>query len=132
MKQELQQKLFDKYPKLFIEKDLPMSETCMCWGIDTGDGWYDFLDMLCGQLQHSTDYNGHPQVVVNQVKEKLGTLRFYVSGADDFQDGLIWFAEGLSAITCESCGAPAETARDNCGWISTLCVKCRVELEDRR
>ena len=34
MKAELQNKLFEKYPKIFGQKDLPMTQTAMCWGID--------------------------------------------------------------------------------------------------
>ena len=32
MKQELEEKLYTKYPKLFKERGLPMTQTCMCWG----------------------------------------------------------------------------------------------------
>jgi len=32
MKLELQNKLFEKYPNIFKNKDLPMNQTCMCWG----------------------------------------------------------------------------------------------------
>jgi hypothetical protein len=46
MKAELQQKLYEKYPKIFVQKDLPMSQTAMCWGIDCGDGWFWLLDNL--------------------------------------------------------------------------------------
>jgi len=35
MKVELQQKLYDKYPLLFTDKDADMRTTCMCWGIET-------------------------------------------------------------------------------------------------
>ena len=31
MKKELQEKLFTKYPKIFVQKDLPKDQTCMCW-----------------------------------------------------------------------------------------------------
>lgn len=126
MKKELQEKLFEKYPKIFVEKDLPMSQTCMCWGIDTGNGWYDILDVLCSSLQWDTDKNGRPQVVATQVKEKFGTLRFYTHGADDHQEGMISLTENLSAITCEVCGKKAETARDVGGWVSTLCDECKI------
>ena len=129
MKKELQQKLYDKYPKLFIEKDLPMIQTCMCWGIDTGNGWYDLLDMLCRDLQHSTDANRHPQVTVTQVKEKFGTLRFYTKDEDDMQMGMIWFAETMSGRICESCGCPATTSNEG-GWVNTLCAKCKTEKEE--
>ena len=51
MDNKLQQELYDRYPKIFIQKDLPMTETCMCWGISTGDGWYRILDGVCFLIQ---------------------------------------------------------------------------------
>lgn len=77
MKPKLQAQLFSKYPEIFRDRTRSMRETCMCWGICTGDGWYDLLDRLCGDLQWNTDKNSYPQVVADQVKEKFGTLRFY-------------------------------------------------------
>jgi hypothetical protein len=76
MKAELQQKLFDKYPIIFGDRTKPMSETCMCWGLDCGDGWYHLIDNMCKELMHiSEKYD--ITVVADQVKEKYGTLRFY-------------------------------------------------------
>lgn len=124
MKKELQEKLFEKYPKIFGEKDLPMSQTCMCWGIDTGDGWYDLIDNLCGLLQGMTDNNPHspdrfPQIVAVQVKEKYGTLRFYTRGDSDWQSGAIAFADYMSGSICDVCGGPGSCNQE--GWISCRC-----------
>lgn len=33
MKKELQDNLFEQFPVLFERRLLPMSQTCMCWGI---------------------------------------------------------------------------------------------------
>lgn len=59
-----------------------------------------------------------------QVKEKFGTLRFYVNNHTDEQLAVIHFAELLSARMCEECGATriAKTYRE--GWHSTLCDTC--------
>lgn len=54
-----------------------------------------------------------------QVKEKFGTLRFYVREATPEQYALIEFAEAMSARTCEKCGSPG-TPRAG-GWVRTLC-----------
>jgi len=107
MKQELQDKLFKKYPKIFVQKDLPMTQTCMCWGIDCGDGWYWLIDRLCAAIQGYVDgKNGEvAQVEAAQVKEKFGTLRFYVDGADENIRRWIQYTEYLSAHICEECGA---------------------------
>ena len=67
MKKELQEKLYSKHPKLFGQKDLPMQQTCMCWGIECGNGWYTIIDNACRLLQHHVD---------SSRKEKARTLRW--------------------------------------------------------
>ena len=59
------------------------------------------------------------QVVVDQVKEKFGTLRFYYTGGNDQIRGMVSMAESMSGVTCEECGAPGTTVGR--GWIRTLC-----------
>ena len=65
----------------------------------------------------------HP--CASQVKEKFGTLRFYMTTETEEMSALIREAEERSAVTCEECGSPG-TCRDG-GWILTLCDKCAVE-----
>jgi len=55
MREDLQNKLYEKYPKIFGQKDLPMTQTAMCWGISCGDGWYDIIDILCHHIQRQVD-----------------------------------------------------------------------------
>jgi hypothetical protein len=55
MNNELDNALCAKYPKIFVERNLPMNQTCMCWGFDHGDGWYNIIDMLCSNIQHTID-----------------------------------------------------------------------------
>jgi hypothetical protein len=69
-----------------------------------------------------------PQVVVDQVKEKFGTLRFYYQGGDDYISGLVSMAESMSGVTCEVCGKPGKSTRG--GWIQTLCVEHGGPAED--
>jgi len=79
MKNELQKKLFEKYPNLFAQRTLPMSQTCLCWGIETADGWADLIDAMCSFLKWDIEHNSHvyPKLEFTQVKEKFGTLRVY-------------------------------------------------------
>jgi hypothetical protein len=58
-----------------------------------------------------------PTVV--QVKEKFGTLRFYVQAATTEHYNYISFAESMSGRTCEICGNPGK--RRGRGWIYTAC-----------
>jgi hypothetical protein len=125
MSPELQAKLYADYPKIFRQKDLPKTQTCMCWGIECGDGWYGILDRLCYWLQSMHDNNPehkqYQQVEASQVKEKFGTLRFYTNGCSETQDGGIDFAEHMSAITCEICGKPGTL--NDIGWIACRCAE---------
>jgi hypothetical protein len=142
MSPELDSKLCEKYPKIFVNRNAPMTETCMCWGFDHGDGWYNIIDALCENIQNHIDWknsqrerllkdNPHnievpkevPQVVADQVKEKFGTLRFYYHGGDDYIRGLVNMAESMSGRTCDVCGKPGTT--EGPGWILTLCEEHR-------
>ena len=60
--------------------------------------------------------------VMVQVKEKFGRLRVYVDHEDAMARALIGFAESMSAVTCENCGAPGQTRRGP--WIKTKCDAC--------
>ena len=185
MKKELDELLRKKYPKMMVNRNKNMQETAMCWGFDCGDGWFNILNQLMGNIQHhidwkekqrkwAIDYNemaaqakagnfdlfeettkaqpndeykekrlaeivagdfrevpkSIPQVTLDQVKEKFGTLRFYYSGGDDYISGMVTLAESMSGVTCEECSAPAETHGK--GWVRTICTPCEEQREARR
>jgi len=120
-----EEELLKKYPKIFCQKSLPMTETAMCWGICCGKGWFWLIDILCQNLQYDTDNNGYPQVEAVQVKEKFGGLRFYTNGEDKKHSGMIWLAESMSLHICEECGTTKNVSQNEQGWIRTLCKECR-------
>lgn len=133
MSPELEEKIFQKYPKMFPkeEQEEGHQRSLMCYGFSCGDGWYHIIDTLCRNIQAHIDQNirgldkedaEHYQVTVEQVKEKFGSLRFYISGGDDYIQGMIVMAEALSSKTCEDCGAKAEVTTK--GWIKNLCHNC--------
>ena len=135
MKEDLDNYLCTVYPKMFVNRHADMKETAMCWGFECGNGWFNILNQLCNNIQHHIDWNNKkeevvPQVVVQQVKEKFGTLRFYYEGGDDYISGLVSMAESMSGVTCEQCGDPG-TGRTG-GWIRTLCDKHEEEYQKRR
>ena len=119
---ELDRLLCSRYPRIFAERNLSPRETCMCWGFP-GDGWYALIDTLCAQLQLRTERHGEPQIVVTQVKEKLGRLRVYVQEASPAQHKAIAAAERMSARICEVCGEPGQFVRD--GFYRTRCARHR-------
>lgn len=124
MKQELDKLLCERYPKMMVNREKSMMETCMCWGFECGDGWFNILDQLMGNIQHHIDWKNKKeevvvQVTLDQVKEKFGTLRFYYTGGDDIIDGMVRMAESMSGVTCEECGNPGK--RIGGGWVTTVC-----------
>lgn len=124
MREELDKLLTEKYPKMAVNRYASETETCMCWGFAVGDGWFNIIDQLMGNIQHHIDWKekqGNPieQVTLDQVKEKFGGLRFYYTGGDDYISGLVSMAESMSEVTCETCGAPGK--RQGKGWIRTTC-----------
>ena len=85
MSPENTQRLYRRFPHLYrfgIEE-----KGCMCFGICTGDGWFDLLYRLSQEITEECDrlglmpgMPGYPVVV--QVKEKFGTLRFYLRATE--------------------------------------------------
>ncbi len=118
MRQELDALLCEKYSKIMVNRHGAVTETCMCWGFECGDGWYNILNQLMGNIQHHIDWRKTkgedvPQVTLDQVKEKFGTLRFYYTGGDEHIRGMVRMAESMSG------GNPGE--RRGSGWIYTAC-----------
>jgi len=109
--------LLDKYKSMLELLD---------FGIECGDGWYDILDTLLSDITKFYQEN-HPDEIddfkVLQVKEKYGTLRFYVSGTYDEVFDMIDWAELESENTCEKCGKPGILRCDNY-WYYTACDDC--------
>lgn len=99
MTEDLLPILRDRYPKLFSSEHL---REIACY-----PGWLSLLDDLCLRLQTYLDTNpGIPQIIVLQVKEKYGGLRFYIAGGDQFCRVIVDAAEEASLKRCEVCGQP--------------------------
>ncbi len=116
MNKELQDKLYNDFPDLFQEKDLPMSETCMCWGLECDDGWEPLIRTMCEQLKLIQEWSG-TKVIFQQIKEKFGSGRFYhtiitapeISAQTrkniwDIVDAVVSDAERKTSQTCEVSG----------------------------
>ena len=118
-------------------------------GFCCGEGWWPILEALCVNIQGHIDWKNKTrarllednpyeheipkevaQVVVRQIKEKFGGLRFYYEGGDDTIDGMIRMAESWAGHSCETCGAPGTTGGR--GWIQTLCPTHRAESDARQ
>jgi hypothetical protein len=130
MKQELEEKLFSDFPLLF-ERNADIRNSAMGWGFECGNGWfnliYDLAEELYPLIKKSREmvldeYDCYP--TVTKVKEKYGTLRFYMSTATDEMHDIIDKYEAYSAETCETCGKPGSVDPSR-KWASVTCLEHR-------
>lgn len=138
MDAELENKLYEKYPQFFSNKDKGIMQSCMAWGCECGNGWFDIISSLCWMIRQHEDnkvwrkkyleendpekLKQEPEyfpVKFDQIKEKYGTLRVYFSGGDEYVEGLVSMAEAISGKICEVCGNKGQPNKG--GWITTLC-----------
>lgn len=132
-KEQFDKRICEKYPKIFRERNLSMTQTCMCWGFDIGPGWFKIVEELCEQLQQFDEKLGI-EIIASQVKEKFGTLRFYYyvdfknSIIQEEQEQRLWSriidkctndAVHKTKFTCEICGEHGKVR--NTTWVKTLC-----------
>lgn len=115
--------LVELFPKLFSGR----------WkSVGVGPGWYNIITELCYHIDSHVEwkqrqtFNDCSDVVIEQIKEKYGTLRFYYSGGDSTVDSLVSLAESMSSYTCEECGKPGAQVSTG-GWIKTLCDEHKNE-----
>ena len=122
MRKDLEEKLAKRFPTWF-NVNADVRHTLMPFGFQCGDGWFNILWRLCVDLEPlvaELEKETGERFEVLQVKEKLGTLRFYVSHHADPIDERIAEAQGESSRTCEVCGQPG-IQRETGGWVRALC-----------
>ena len=121
-----------------LETEFPEMFSGKYGGVCVGEGWWTIIYSLCKNIHHhitenkktrevllkNNPYNHRipeevSQVVVEQIKEKFGGLRFYYYGGDNTIDGMVRMAESWSYKTCEICGNSGKIRGG--GWLRTLC-----------
>lgn len=106
MSPDLDKKLCEEFPSIFRNRNADKTQSCMHWGFECGDGWYNIIRGICLAVTnnystskdlkadgrflppdvdiHHPDFDsyfwhhtGAGLVIADQVKEKYGMLRFY-------------------------------------------------------
>tara|TARA_Y100000310_G_scaffold85242_1_gene82054 strand:+ start:227 stop:556 length:330 start_codon:yes stop_codon:yes gene_type:complete len=100
-------------------------------GPDVGSGWFSLIRSLSEGIEEwNREHPESESASVLQIKEKFGTLRFYVFGGDpNVITPLIREAETLSSTTCQDCGVEGINEPNDGGWWNTLCVECRTKRD---
>lgn len=137
MEKSLEESLKKNHPAILKEMWGDPKKTCMAWGMECDDGWYNLLDSTMSKLDFavkSFNVAGSPTTfVASQVKEKFGTLSFYYE-ADSASDlaksiirDIVRMSEIESSSTCEVTGVHGSLCVSG-GWLKTLCREKAKEL----
>jgi len=152
MKLELQVELLQRYPKFFrkpgkrlvdrrigsdgeerMQDDTgPFDER----GVECGDGWFALIDRVCRACENEIEMLASHGVAkerwprVAQIKEKFGSLRFYIKGqvSEELREEKFRVEEYESRRTCQQCGVPKRPWQ--IGSWHTLCDNCDAESAD--
>jgi ribosomal protein S27AE len=134
MTKELELKLLEKYPKILANYGGDKKLTCMYWGMEHDDGWYEILDEGMEKIQYFCDRCATGvQLIADQIKEKYGTLSFYysVKNASKLEysilDDIVVSLEKKSTRTCEVSGKDGSLCRKS-GWYKTVSYEKAREL----
>ena len=150
MKQELEQKLYAIDPVFFREKDMDMTQTCMCWGIECGDGWYEpitkFLEKVKMLNQLLVPVN--KCIVASQIKSKWADFTCYWNidvldedndqGLGEKEEELVSTVYGMMEDTVNGCVEECSHTCEICGkhsiwndevfvcgsWLTVKCLEC--------
>ncbi len=121
MNKKLERSLMDDFPKLF-PGGRSARGSILFFGFECEDGWYDLIRELAEKitplLTNCPEFPGDLMHTV-QVKEKFGTLRFYMNCETNAISKLIEEYEVKSSHICEYCGKSGSTRPG--GWVRTLC-----------
>lgn len=157
MNEENTKMLYQDFPRLY--RGAAEKGSCMCWGFSCGDGWFRLVYELSAEIESEARKMGlDPQSEywprALQVKEKFGTLAFYVSTpsaegnfeVEEMKGHVLSFrpvagiesirklvseAEAKSAHTCEECGAEGAMRTDG-GWWRVRCEPCERSASEQK
>lgn len=74
MKKQYDEYLCANYPKLYKGRHGDMMKTCMVWGFDTGDGWFNVLNGLSLMIQSHINGRTHERWRIRRSKRKYDLM----------------------------------------------------------
>jgi hypothetical protein len=129
MRKELEQGVIARWPAWFdVHRDV--RRTLMPFGFQCEDGWFNLIRSLCEELEPlvaEVERTTKKQFKVIEVKQKFGSLRFYVDNANDAIRECIEVAQQQSSGICELCGRAGRLRQGD--WLR---VQCDEHAEERQ
>ena len=113
MRPDKAEELMKVYPELFHGQ---------CIGFECGDGWFDIIKELISDIRNVCERDVL-DIKATQIKEKCGSLRFYVTHETNEISDLITLAEDKSESICELCGDVGDL-QVNGRYVRVICDEC--------
>ena len=117
------QDIIKKFPLLFPKGSCECSSSC-------GEGWFPLLESLLQELTvllEAKPKKTRDKICVEQIKEKFGALRVYLSNPPHDMFDITIKYEIKSMEICEKCGKKGRLRTH--GWMKTRCDACQREYE---
>jgi hypothetical protein len=103
------------------------------FGIECGDGWKGLIEPIMEYINnYNKDKKEEDKIIIFQIKEKFGGLRFYVDHGNEELHNMIDKAEEESYKVCEFCGSKEDVGQTANGWITTLCHNCVKKITQEK
>lgn len=92
MREELDEILVKKYPKIFKNRYGDVRQTLMVFGFECGDGWFNIIDALCANIQGHVNQSRRSRAIALRFNRALarakkgdmnGLYHFYTYGTGD-------------------------------------------------
>lgn len=116
-----------------MKNDNEPKEPYELFGIECGEGWKGIYQPIIDYIE---DYNkgkeDDDKIEIYQIKEKFGTLSFYVSKKTDELRKMIEDAEAESYHVCEICGRHINKQIVEHHWIYPMCRECYDGMKERQ
>ena len=133
MNKELTEKLLNTFPNLYVDKNESIQVSLIPFGFECDDGWFNIIWEISDKLEkiilkykeENPEDEYFPRAI--QVKEKFGSLRFYMRGYTDEISDIIDEAESRSDTICEVCGGEGKLM-SRFGWYKTVCLEHAKKL----
>ena len=125
IKEELELKLVEKFPKLLTDYKCDPKKSCLAFGMECDNGWYIPIHDYLAQVNKMCELDESITAKIQQIKEKFGRLRIYIyiDGGDEITRNIIYslahYVEEKSANICEVSGNYGSLCHSGM-WYKTL------------
>lgn len=76
------------------------------FALEIGFGWYGLVLHIISEIQRHNEKYPDSTISISQIKEKFGTLRFYILPSIDYIEGMISIAEKKAGIFVKYAALP--------------------------